>query len=173
MRKGNCAWCTGSFEGLGHVYSPRAFKDLEFCTIDCLEDYEEYQHGHKRSRWYLAAAGILGLFILVYATTPKAQAHEHYSDWKVPGTNGSCCNERVEKDGTETGDCEIAPFEVRQDNEGNVDWYVYIRQVKRWQKVPEQTLLREKNPDPAGIDGHVCWTLPKGVICARPPTGAL
>lgn len=120
------------------------------------------------NRWYLAAGGMLGLILIVFATSHKARAHDHYTDWKVPGTQGSCCNERIEKDGHETGDCERAPFEVR-----NGAWYVYIRQIKQWQVVPEQTLLREHNPDPAGIDGHICWTLPRGIICARPPTGAL
>lgn len=114
----------------------------------------------------LGGALVLATFIWVFATTHKARAHEHYSDWKVPGTQGSCCNERVEKDGHETGDCEVARFEVREGN-----WYVYIRQLERWLPVPESTLLREKNPDPSGIDGHVCWNPARSIVCARPPTG--
>lgn len=160
-----CAWCTGSLTGLEYTYKAKN-TELRFCTIACSQEYADYQRSNTKSRWYLALAGILALFILVFATTPRALAHDHYREWKVPGSpNASCCNERKDDN---TGDCEIAPFEVR-----NGAWYVYIRQIKQWQVVPEQTLLRETNPDPAGIDGHICWTLPRGVICARPPTGAL
>lgn len=127
----------------------------------------------RSNNWMLAVGGMLGLILIVFATSHKARAHDHYMDWKVPGSpNASCCNERVETDGNVTGDCERAPFELRN-VQGSVVWYVYIRQIKQWQVVPEQSLLREKNPDPAGIDGHICWTLPRGIICARPPTGAL
>jgi hypothetical protein len=163
-RKGNCAWCTGSLEGLEYVYTVKKTK-LDFCTIRCSQEYQDYQLGNTKSRWYLALAGVLALFVWTFATAPKARAHDHYMDWKVPGSNASCCNERKDEN---TGDCEIAPFEVR-----NGGWYVYIRQIKQWVVVPDSTLLRQTNPDPAGIDGHICWTLPRGVICARPPTGAL
>lgn len=173
MSKGNCSWCTGSFEGLSEVYR-RKSTQLEFCTINCLEDYEKYQHEHKRSRWYLAAAGILGLFILVYATTPKAQAqeqaeHHHplheefYSKWKVPGQpNASCCNARIETNGRETGDCEPSQAEIR-----NGDWFVYIRQLKRWIPVEDSKIIHEPNPNI--YDAHVCWTPPRGIICFKPP----
>lgn len=110
---------------------------------------------------------ILAVLMLSFILWPKAaRAHDHYNSWREPtNPNASCCNERKE-DGT--GDCEIAPYELRGGN-----WYVYIRQTKKWEVVPTNTILRKVNPDPSGIDGHVCWTPERGIICARPPTGAL
>jgi hypothetical protein len=54
-----------------------------------------------QSSAYIGIAAILAVFIVAFATAPKARAQDnghrlhhadHYSKWKQPGTNASCCN---------------------------------------------------------------------------------
>jgi hypothetical protein len=132
-----------------------------------------------QSRWYVAVAGMLAILLIAFASTPRARAqdqaehdqaeHHHpfhkdfYSKWKVPGNpNASCCNARIEQDGKETGDCEPARAEVRDGN-----WYVWIRQVKQWERVYDTQIVRYPNPNI--FDAHVCWTQSRGIICFKPP----
>lgn len=109
-------------------------------------------------------------FGCIIVTTKKAHSHDLFSHWKIPGTNSSCCNERKTIDGQETGDCEQAPHEIRN-IDGDVRWWVYIRQIQKWIPVPDAVLLWEENPDPTGIDGFACWTPERGLMCDRPPAG--
>jgi hypothetical protein len=54
-----------------------------------------------QSSAYIGIAAILAVFVVAFATAPKARAQDnghhlhhadHYSKWKQPGTNASCCN---------------------------------------------------------------------------------
>jgi len=127
----------------------------------------------------VAVAGMIAVLLIAFASTPRARAqdqaehdqaeHHHpfhknfYSKWKEPGNpNASCCNARIEQDGKETGDCEPAKAEVR-----NGSWYVWIRQVKKWERVYDTQIVRDPNPNI--FDAHVCWTQPRGIICFKPP----
>jgi hypothetical protein len=140
MRKGNCAWCTGSFEGLSCTYR-RKNTQLEFCTIDCLEDYEKYQQGHTKSRWLLAAAGVLALFVWTFATAPKARAHDHegvsYGDWRQSNGN-SCCND---------ADCQPATATMNE----NGSWIAFFK--GRAVIIPKDKVLSIPSPDGRS---HIC-----------------
>lgn len=114
----------------------------------------------------LSVAVICGLTGV--AAPALADGHHHplhkdfYRYWKQPGTNVSCCNARIERDGVEVGDCEPTRAEIRSGV-----WWAWVRQERRWIEVPDAKLVREPNPN--GVDAHLCWTPSQGVICFRPP----
>lgn len=119
-------------------------------------------------RNYLALCAIIVAFAQlspVYAQDSHHPLHkDFYHHWKVPGTNASCCNARMAGPfGGEIGDCEPAEARVV-----NGQWQVWIRQAGLWLPVPEDRILRERNPNI--LDAHVCWTPDRGVICFVPPT---
>ncbi len=180
----HCHWCTGLLKGLREIYKEN-HRERHYCSQECLREGEEraaqYAIAGSRlqSHWYVAVAGMLAVFMIAFASTPRGKAqdqaehqqagHHHpfhkdfYSKWKVPGDpNASCCNARIEQDGKETGDCEPAKTEVR-----NGSWYVWIRQVKKWERVYDTQIVRDPNPNI--FDAHVCWTQPRGIICFKPP----
>lgn len=108
---------------------------------------------------------VLGL--LANALPVLAQQHHHplhkdfYQHWKIPGTDRSCCNARVEVNGVESGDCEPTHAIIR-----NGRWFVWIRQIKEYLPVPDDRVLRERNPNVE--NAHICWTPASGVICFVP-----
>src|SRR5882672_2959028 len=113
---------------------------------------------HIRSSAYIASAAILAVFIVAFATAPKARAQDnghhfhhadHYSKWKQPGTNASCCNGRETKDGQPTGDCYPTTAEVRAGS-----WWAKTDDG-RWVIVPEDRIIRERNPDVERA--HLCF----------------
>jgi len=154
--------------------------DLRFCTIQCSQEYADYQLSNTKSRCYLAIAGVLALFIGTFATAPKPRAEEHhhkfhdfYKEWKIPGTQRSCCNARFDQMGVERGDCEVSIFELRQTEKG-AQWFAYVPMLKRVIPVPDEKIIRAVNPDPTGRDGHTCVNrYTKELLCAVPPTGSL
>lgn len=176
-----CHWCTGTLHGLPRInHVPGT--DRYYCTQSCRDEGEK-DHAKRvpplQSRWYLAVAGMLAVLMIAFASTPRARAqdeaehkptdHHHpfhkdfYAKWKEPGNpNASCCNARIEQDGHETGDCEPSKAEVR-----NGDWYVWIKQVKKWERVDDNQIVRDPNPNI--FDAHVCWTQSRGIICFKPP----
>ncbi|WP_299109761.1 hypothetical protein [uncultured Bradyrhizobium sp.] len=118
---------------------------------------------------YLAAA--LAFVVVVTVFLPlKARAQDHhplhrdfYQLWLQPGTNVSCCNARVEKDGVETGDCEPVKAEVRAGN-----WWAWLRQESRWIEIDDSRIIRERNPEQGGQQGHLCYSHGR-VLCFVPP----
>jgi hypothetical protein len=126
--------------------------------------------GREARPFALAAAVFLGLAVWGICDAVRAQDHHHplhkdfYHHWRAPDNpHASCCNARVEKDGTEIGDCE--PTEARIVN-GN--WQAWVRQLGLWLPVPDAKILRERNPNI--FDAHLCWTQSRGVICFVPPS---
>lgn len=101
--------------------------------------------------------------------TSHAKFHDFYRDWLRPDTGTSCCNMRQSTpDGDMTGDCRVTRFQVGKDGH----WQALLDDGKTWISVPDDKVIREKNPDPSGVDGHLCENV--GVVyCAVPPTGAL
>lgn len=98
------------------------------------------------------------------AQSPHHPLHlDFYRLWLQPGTNISCCNARVERDGVETGDCEPVKAEVRGGN-----WWAWLRQESRWLEVPDSRILRERNPEIGGQQGHLCYSYGR-VLCFVPP----
>jgi hypothetical protein len=80
-----------------------------------------------------------------------------------PGTTISCCNARETVFGVEHGDCEPTRYEMR-----NGEWYAWLRQESRWLHIPDDRLIRERNP--SGEEGHLCYnTYTKQILCAAPP----
>lgn len=101
-----------------------------------------------------------------------AKLHDFYREWSRPDTGGSCCNMRVTTpDGGYTGDCRATPFRPAVDKDGKFDhWQALLDDGRSWVDVPDSKIIREKNPDPSGQDGHLCENL--GIVyCAVPPTG--
>jgi hypothetical protein len=88
---------------------------------------------------------------------------DFYQHWREPGDpNASCCNARIEVDGHETGDCEPTKARVRDGH-----WEAWVRQTGRWETIPDDKILRERNPNT--FDAHLCWTPSRGTICFVPP----
>lgn len=113
----------------------------------------------------LAFVGVVTVFLPL-----KARAHDHhplhkdfYRLWLQPGTNVSCCNARVEQNGVETGDCEPVKAEVRGGN-----WWAWLRQESRWLEIPDSRIIRERNPEQGGQQGHLCYSYGR-VLCFVPP----
>lgn len=110
---------------------------------------------------YIAVALVL-LSGPVWAQQPHHPLHENfYRHWMQPkNPTMSCCNARIEKDGVETGDCEPTQARIIKG-----DWYVWIRQIKEWVKVPDEKIIRERNPNI--FDAHVCFN--GTILCFKPP----
>lgn len=140
----------------------------------------------EHRNYYLVGAFALALALMTFALTPKARAqdsqemseHHHkyhpaYETWKQPNSTASCCNARFNEQGQEVGDCESTSFELRNTEKG-VQWWAYVPMIKQSLPVPDQKILREKNPDESGRTGHICVNRSTHeVLCAVPPTGAL
>lgn len=119
-------------------------------------------------RGALVAAGILLVLAVLSIGSAFAQDHhplhrDFYRHWREPlNPERSCCDARVTKDGVETGDCEPTKAEMRKG-----DWYVWIRQLERFERVTDDVVVYERNPN--GQDAHICWTPGRGIICFVPP----
>lgn len=87
--------------------------------------------------------------------------HDFYRHWKQPGTNTSCCDARVTRDGQEIGDCEPTRAEIRAGA-----WWAWLRQESRWIEIPDARILRERSPNVT--DAHLCWNYGR-VLCFVPP----
>ncbi len=93
--------------------------------------------------------------------------HMYYQHWKQPGTTVSCCNARViSESGIDlVGDCEPTRGEIRQGQ-----WWFWYRQESRWIPIPDDRLIRERNP--SGEEAHLCTRRQDGqvvILCAVPP----
>jgi hypothetical protein len=108
------------------------------------------QPTNSRPSAYISIAAILAVFILAFATAPKTRAQDnghhrhhadHYSKWKQPGTDTSCCDGRETKGGQITGDCYPTTAEVRAGS-----WWAKTDDG-RWVNVPDDRIIRERNPD--------------------------
>jgi len=101
-----------------------------------------------------------------------AKYHDVYKDWKQPGTGYSCCDARIVfKSGEFVGHCYPTPHRLV---DGHWQAKLSPEDGGEWINVPEHLILHEKNPDPSGVTGHLCWNhYTHEVLCDRPPTGAL
>jgi hypothetical protein len=86
----------------------------------------------------IAIAILLSLCAIIDAVVSGAKAHEPYSDWKIPGTSSSCCNDR---------DCR--PVRAAQDLDGNWTAFVDGREVR----IPRDRILNMRSPDGRS---HLC-----------------
>lgn len=113
----------------------------------------------------VVAAGIV-LGGMIAAARAQTGHHPHHRDfyrhWKQPGSDLSCCDARIEREGIEVGDCEPTQAEVR-----NGGWFAWLRQERRWIEIPDSRIVRERNPNVT--DAHLCWTPMSGVLCFVPP----
>jgi hypothetical protein len=132
-----------------------------------------HQSNSIRSLAYIGTAAMLAVFMLGFATTSKARAQDnghhlyhadHYSKWKQPGTDASCCNGKEMQDGHITGDCYPTTAEVHDGH-----WWAKTDDGE-WVVVPYDRILHERNPD---IErAHLCFSYGR-VLCFVPPnTGA-
>jgi hypothetical protein len=127
------------------------------------------QPGTIRSWAYLATAAILAVLMLDFATSSRVRAQDnghhfhhadHYSKWRQPGTNTSCCNGKETKDGHTTGDCYPTTAEVRAGS-----WWAKTDDGQ-WVNIPDNRILRERNPD--AERAHLCFSYGR-VLCFVPP----
>ena len=117
-----------------------------------------------------AWAFFIGLFILMAIAFQPAKAqdghmrwHQYYQHWKQPGTEVGCCNARINAMGAEVGDCEPTRAELRKG-----DWYAWERFGSQWIKIPDDRIVRERNP--SGEEGHLCFNkYTKQILCFVPP----
>jgi hypothetical protein len=88
------------------------------------------------------------VLLATLAISLPASAHGPYTDWKIPGTSASCCNDE---------DCH--PTRARQDENG--DWEALHK--GEWLKIPRDKILPQ---DKAG-DGrsHICASPMGYVFC--------
>jgi hypothetical protein len=121
--------------------------------------------GFGAMRRLCAIIVVLAQLSPAYAQHGHERWHQYYRTWLQPGTTVSCCNARITQFGIESGDCEPTKYEMR-----NGDWYAWHRQQDKWIKVPDDRLLRERNP--SGEEGHLCSVNHSGqwvILCAVPP----
>jgi hypothetical protein len=123
-----------------------------------------------QSSAYIGIAAILAVFVVAFATAPKARAQDnghhlhhadHYSKLKQPGTIVSCCNGKETRDGQTTGDCYPTTAEVRAGS-----WWAK-RDDGQSVIVPDDRILREHNPDVERA--HLCFDYGR-VLCFVPPS---
>lgn len=85
---------------------------------------------------FFIIAVLLG--IIGYMSMKIARAHDPYTDWKVPGTAVSCCDQR---------DCR--PTRARMT--ANETWQAW--DGDRWVDIPSNRVLRMQSPDGRS---HLC-----------------
>ncbi len=92
--------------------------------------------------------------------------HQYYRTWLQPGTTVSCCDARIIQGGKDMiGDCEPTRGEIR-----NGQWFFWLRQESRWIAIPDDRLIRERNPSTE--EAHLCARQYEGkwvILCAVPP----
>jgi len=116
---------------------------------------------------HLAALSLLVTAAVAWGAARSAAQDHHefhrdfYRHWMQPGTNVSCCDARVMKDGREVGDCEPTRAEIRKGA-----WWAWLRQESRWVEVPDARIIRERSPNVT--DAHLCWNYGQ-VLCFVPP----
>ena len=173
-----CAECGQSLALCAGTYKDG---ESEFCGRRCLEVRRLKRSAGMQSSWLIGAV-LLSIFIVCFAVTPKARAQQHhspfhdfYKEWRQnkPNHNSSCCNARFNEKGEEVGDCERTEFFLRKNEKGELQYYAYVPMVKKILPVPWEKIIKEKNPDESGRDGHVCYSLVNGFLCAVPPTGSM
>lgn len=96
-----------------------------------------------------AAVVAVVLFVLAAMATTAALAHDPYTDWKIPGTTTSCCNQN---------DCR--PVRARVAFDGI--WEVWHE--GRWLPVPAGAMLPFPSPDGRS---HAC-IIGSAVLCMLP-----
>lgn len=128
-----------------------------------------YLNARSIAIWFVVVLAFLAVWGVFLPLKARGQDHHHalhedfYRHWMQPGTNISCCNARVEVNGVETGDCEPVKAEVRAGN-----WWAWLRQESRWIEIDDSRIIRERNPEQGGQQGHLCYSYGR-VLCFVPP----
>lgn len=96
----------------------------------------------------------LFLFVVVFWTctllTSWAFSMDPYTNWKIPGTDYSCCSNM---------DCAPADFRV-----GKNGYEAYM--IDKWVEIPERIVLRDYH-SPDGM-GHLCARKDGTLLCFAP-----
>jgi hypothetical protein len=123
-----------------------------------------------------AAIGLVWFFSSARAKAQDGAQHHHpfhrdfYSKWQRPNGMGSCCNARiVGPDDRESGDCEPSEARVATGEDGRPHWFARLPHHGDFIEIPDRLVIRERNPEQGGADGHLCWTPSTGVLCFVPP----
>lgn len=101
-------------------------------------------------RSLITPIGMLVAFVALMATAAivrPATAHDFYTDWKQPGTNASCCDNR---------DCR--PTRAYRDDDGV--WRAQIGGA--WVRVPADRVLKLVAPDG---NSHICANQAGTILC--------
>ncbi len=148
--------------------SPAAFAiaaEIKKCEEEALTAIRQRRDGRNIALLFLLVV-LIGCVVSVAHGQDHMRWHHYYQHWKQPGTTVSCCNARVIVDGKDImGDCEPTRGEMRQGQ-----WWFWYRQESRWIPIPDDRLIRERNP--SGEEAHLCTRRTDGVVailCAVPP----
>ncbi len=126
------------------------------------------------SRGLVVALAVFSTSVMAQDSDPSPVPYHHplhhdfYKQWKQPNSHESCCNARVVRaDGYEIGDCEPTKAEIRDGQ-----WWAWYRDVEpslsKWVPIPDNRIIRERNPEQGGPNGHLCYSYGK-VLCFVPP----
>jgi hypothetical protein len=140
------------------------------------------------SRWWaimLIMALVVCMFYAVKGSAEEGhegheQYHVYYERWMMPDhPQVSCCHARrkepVGEGGQMTiiGDCYPTEFKLVDG-----EWWALLDPEtnggkREFVRPPENKRLREKNPDPSGVSGHLCEGVNHEIYCWVSPTGSL
>ena len=144
-----CAYCRHEVHGTGMPHN-----GILYCSRSCRElgiDRLMRNLAGVYSPWLVVLA-ILAM-LLSMAITDKAEAHDPYTGWTIPGQSKSCCNMK---------DCKATPAKYDRGN-----WWAFFASRKIWVQVPDDRIVRYKTDD---TDAHLCISEHDGeIFCFRPP----
>lgn len=144
--------------------------------------------GARRLAVALATVVFVGLLVFFWphkahsqhGASGHGQFHADYSHWLQPNSTTSCCNAREKlQGGGFVGDCYPTEFKLISTKDGP-KWRARLAEEDGpglekdgWITIPDEKIIREHNPDPSGVTGHLCINQYGYVLCAVPPTGAM
>ena len=142
-----------------------------YCPENCVihDEPRGSASSHLKSTCYIVLAGLLGLWLVMFAVSPRARAqaqdhyhpghakfHDIYKGWVQSNGFSSCCNgDDPELD--RKGDCR--PARAYLDPDDNL-WRVLIN--GKWLIVPPQAVRPYSTPDG---NSHVCEDARNGIMC--------
>lgn len=92
----------------------------------------------------------LSPFAVILALSPfGVMAHDIYHDWKIPGSDTSCCH---------GDDCRPTVAEIRED-----EWWALVD--GQWHRIPDNLILKMPSPDGRS---HVCASKHRMIYCFVP-----
>lgn len=161
------------FSGLGPYRLGHGVRPCVSFNAAAARYYTSLNETGKTLLWNL---GVIVLLLVLFSIPLCALAqdghsrwHQYYQHWQQPNNPGlSCCNARqLGPNGEDlNGDCEPTQGRIRDGH-----WQAWLRQESRWLDIPDNKLIRERNP--SGEEAHLCATKSAfgswSILCFVPP----